>query len=444
MKTTDYNQIEKYLAGTATPEEFSAFERRLRVDPELRLELLKEAGFETQLRILLQSAAVSHSENVDHNNVSNEDAQSAQQSRKVIYWRPVWLWVPVAAAAASFVAALIVPLFQSRQEAAQIAGSRQAGAGQKPVVSAQAPVAGKAAVAANVASQELQTTAVAMQLQNSTKGDYFASSGVMVARQSQAVETRPVASAQEGAVESRQAGMQDVAVHHVTTLIGNGFNPAASIASAQPAAAGNPAHVAVPVPVVAAPTAVKPAAIQAAVYAQVLSANGRVLLAHAADNGRGRHEADSGEALQPGDTLDSGANSSLTLRYADGSLVRLYSNTHLVLNQTERNRSLFLSAGATDLRVQAQSEGNGFTVCTSYLEARVSGTEFRVMTDSNGSWVGVKSGRAQVVRSRANGEVVQLEPGFFASAAKGWPPTSTQDPNWCNKCRTFTGSARYP
>ena len=58
MKKSDYNLIEKYLDGTTTPEEFAVIEGRLRLDPELRLELLYRAGIEGQLPCLLKSSCV--------------------------------------------------------------------------------------------------------------------------------------------------------------------------------------------------------------------------------------------------------------------------------------------------------------------------------------------------------------------------------------------------
>ena len=195
----------------------------------------------------------------------------------------------------------------------------------------------------------------------------------------------------------------------------------------------------------------KPAAIVAvavatglhAVDGQIASVNGSVLLLRPTTDSKGRHVVQSGDSFLAGDVIETGVASGSTLRYADGTTVRLYGNTQLTLSQAGRNRSLYLSTGAVDLRVQPLGGGSNLTVCTSYVEARVVGTDFRVMTDSNGSWVGVKAGRVDVVRSRANGEVVVLESGYFASAARGWPPTSMNDANWRSKCQLFTGSPKY-
>ena len=98
MKTSDNNLIEKYLDGTASPEELAVFDGRLRANPALRLEFLKESGFECQLRFLLKtSPAVAPESTAAVDVIDVADLPRAT----TIYWRPSWLWIPVAAAAAA-------------------------------------------------------------------------------------------------------------------------------------------------------------------------------------------------------------------------------------------------------------------------------------------------------------------------------------------------------
>jgi len=447
MNPSDYNLIEKYLDGSATPEEFAVLEGRLRADPETRLELLKESGVESQLRFLLKTAPVAYPESKETAGMTDVDECSLPQPRKAVYWRPAWLWVPVAAAAAALVAALVFPLFPAHHKTL-LAGSSDAAPKRAPATMETRQFANEDAATTKEATSSPTPAAVAaLSVQPSGHGAPLPA-GKVVAQQGSVPDNRMSGTKPEE-LPADPFVVNPAAAPHAAARPMRGWELIGNIVAlsrtdgSQPSAADNkdmaaPALAQTPAVAVAATTASHPDA------GQVVSANGKVFLTRPTGDGKGRHVAQTGENFLPGDVIEAGPSSSILLRYADGSLVRLYSDTHLTLSQTDHNRSLFLASGAVDLRVQPLGAENNLTVCTAYIEARVVGTEFRVMTDSNGSWVGVKAGRVQVIRSRANGEMVLLEPGYFVSAAKGWPATPMQDTHWRNKCQTFTGSPRYP
>ena len=469
MKTSDYNLIEKYLDGTATPEEFVVLQGRLRREPALRLELLKEAGLESQLRVLLKAGSAS-AEGAEGADEVAEGAEQRLSKPRILSWRPAWIGIPLAAAAAALVAALFLPQGTSQPQG-QVA-SHTKPAPQAKLSASEAnvqPVANESVKVANTTpsarSSAMDVMPAVSRSEQASRADNnkvaATSAGTHLAQQAPAAENRMVAvnppaphpMLAEAGVSTRPVAPSQHNVAVAPTLVAVARpegahpvegNPASSVAASSVAPAADPA--ADPVLAAVKPAAVvKPAVVAAAAatYGAIVSANGKVFLTRAAD-GTGMHPVQNGEGFQPGDQIEAGPLSGLTLRYADGSMVHLYSDTHLAINQTDQSRILFLSSGAIDLRVQPMRPGNNLVVATSYIEARVVGTEFRVMTDGNWSWVGVKSGRVQVVRSRANGEVVMLEPGYYASATKGWPSAPVLDPVWRSKCQVFTGTSRYP
>ena len=454
MKSTDYIQIEKYLDGTATSQEFSAFEKRLRADAALRLALLQEAGLETQLRILLKATADESLAPVVQPMVASEsNVTPFRPVFKTLTWRSAWYVVP-AAAAAAVIAAFVLPLFHPRHEQLMARVERE-------------PAKGPAA-----APQKFTQTAAAEYFvaKNSTPFAEPVRTHVALPvppANSFTAAPGPVQVAQQGAVLNRQVA---VATHEQPVRANNDVNVVAAqnntpqirpmgmpvnvVASVRPGADAVP-NVFQPAdgnekkaPVVAAAVPAgsrKPAAVAVAAFGQVIAVNGKATVLRPTEESKGRQITQSGENIQSGDVLETGPQSSITLRLAEGPLVRLYGETRLTLNQADHSTSLFLAAGAVDLRVQTLVAGSSFSLSTSYVEARVlAGAEFRVMSDGNGSWVGVRLGRVQMVRSRANGEVVVLEPGYFAAAARGLSPASTLDPVWRSKCLEFTGTGKYP
>jgi hypothetical protein len=446
MKTSDNNLIEKYLDGTATPAEFAVFEERLRSNPATRLDLLQECGFESQLRVLLKTSPVVSLESAEAAGTNDvEESSLLPQPRQTVYWRPAWLWIPAAAAAAALVAAVVFPLLPTRSNSHDVI--LNGGRAFQPAIpeladrNVRPPFHNNFLLVSNNVPAPSDSAVLSTE---PSDGGVTVSAQPVVATDGPVLDHRVVGMKPENPPVAPRAIDQAMTLHpaapmHVRNIPGN------VVAMALPD--GGRANVTAP----SVATATNVTAVAAVAAAsprsdgQFASANGNIFLTRLAGaNNKARHVVQSGELFMPGDVIETGPSSGGTLQYTDGSAVRLYSNTQLTLGQTDNSRNLLLASGAIDLRVQSQEAGHNLIVHTSYIEARVVGTEFRVMTDGSGSWVGVKAGRVEVVRLRANGEVVRLEPGYYASSSRGWPPLAISDPNWRSKCQAFTGSSKYP
>jgi hypothetical protein len=90
MNTINTKGMEKFLDGTATPEEISALDKMLRSSKEAREEMLVQAGMESQLRLIFAQAQT--------------EAADQTPVAAPAFWRSSrWLWIPAAAAAAAAV-----------------------------------------------------------------------------------------------------------------------------------------------------------------------------------------------------------------------------------------------------------------------------------------------------------------------------------------------------
>ncbi|MEO5367210.1 MAG: FecR domain-containing protein [Magnetococcus sp. WYHC-3] len=466
MRPSDYNLIEKYLDGSATPEEFAVLEDRLRADPATRLCLLQEAGIESQLRLLLQGSAAQSTALTEEEALAEmESGEVSQPSvRRTIYRKSIWLWIPLAAAALLLVLGL--PLFLKRnQHPIANAGIVQTG-----VITQQQAVAASGAqqvddkhvvVSGEPANKELAVLAQPPKAPSIsvTVPDKPAIPPVktpldstpevhMAAVKPEPSPMAPSATAQAHvdlpekpvlpvpALPRRDDSVPMIAMAQpvLPSSVNSQPNSAAATDATTPPAAA----------------AVKPAAVAVVVASsplggRIASIGGSVYLTRLVSGGASRRLIQQmGEVIMSDDVIETGPSSSTVLRYEDGTLIRLYARTQVTLRQAGGTRNLQVGSGAVDLRVQPLGQGSNLVVRTAHVEVRVVGTEFRVITDSTGSWVGVKAGQVEVVRMRANGEVVLLEPGYFASAARGSAPVSTEDATWRGKCQVFTGSSKYP
>lgn len=446
MNSSDDKLIAKYLDGTATPEEFAVLEGRLRDNPATRLCLLQEAGFESQLRLLLNNAQELSPELTGDGDVEEIglDESSPPPSGRTIYWKPAWLWIPVAAAAAALLAVLAIPLLSARHKA------QPANTG---VVKQNRPDNTRS-VAHPIVEQKVAMVnePVTPKPGDQAQPDMAAGNAVSKPEHPVIVQQEPASGDHLAARQPEPptvirhptpAGKAEKPLPHGNSLHRNELYGKA-LAMTQPSN-GQTANTTPDEPVT------KPAAVAAAAVAarsdqdgRISSLSGDVYLTRMSAAGSARRKLMMETAFLAGDLIETGPSSSSLLRYEDGSMVRLYAKTRLTLSNNGKSRNLQLAAGAIDLRVQPQSQGSNLVVRTAYVEVRVVGTEFRVITDGSGSWVGVKDGRVEVVRTRANGEVVKLEPGYFTSAIRGFPPVSTKDTNWRGKCQVYTGSPTYP
>ncbi|MDD5629297.1 MAG: FecR family protein, partial [Elusimicrobia bacterium] len=116
-----------------------------------------------------------------------------------------------------------------------------------------------------------------------------------------------------------------------------------------------------------------------------------------------------GEALPPGTTIKTAANSNCTIVFADRSQVRLDSNSSLKLEELSNAKvQVFLPLGRVDAWVKKLA-GRAFQIRTPSATAAVRGTVLRIETDATGTRTYVFDG--VVVSQNMLGQVLTAHAG---------------------------------
>jgi len=133
------------------------------------------------------------------------------------------------------------------------------------------------------------------------------------------------------------------------------------------------------------------------------------------------------QKLMVGDVVNTGASSSLSIRFADGSVSTLGSNTTVMLD----TMSLFSGGAMVDTQLRLQQgqleiqanpnahQGNRMQIITPSAIAAVRGTEFRVNAVANAVTQETLTG---LVDFAAASQTVHVEKGFGTLAEVGQPP----------------------
>jgi ferric-dicitrate binding protein FerR (iron transport regulator) len=153
----------------------------------------------------------------------------------------------------------------------------------------------------------------------------------------------------------------------------------------------------------------------------------------------------SGTVVHAGATIALATNASACFAFLDGSELRLYQGTVLVLKQTSTGSSVELQRGAVDASIRPQPANHMLVMHTSFLHAEIVGTEFRLMADSKSAWLGVRKGEVRVTRE-ADGKKVNLADGNYAAVAPNWPfmrMNARVCPLWKSVCHQAAGTP-YP
>lgn len=153
----------------------------------------------------------------------------------------------------------------------------------------------------------------------------------------------------------------------------------------------------------------------------------------------------SGTVVHAGATIALATNASACFAFMDGSVLRLYHGTVLVLKQTLTGSSVELQRGAVDASIRPQPANHMLVMHTSFLHAEIVGTEFRLMADSKSAWLGVRKGEVRVTRE-ADGKKVSLADGNYAAVAPNWPfmrMNARVCPLWKSVCQQAAGTS-YP
>lgn len=155
--------------------------------------------------------------------------------------------------------------------------------------------------------------------------------------------------------------------------------------------------------------------------------------------------AGAGRQVFAGETIVTATNASAQFAYADGSTLRIYRASAVVLSRTDAGPGLELRRGAMDADIRKQPEGHHLRILGELMHAEIVGTQFRLMAGSRSKWLGVREGIVEVSRM-ADGQKVVLQAGNYAAVAPNWPYMRMDArvcPVWKDVCRQAAGTP-YP
>jgi len=152
-----------------------------------------------------------------------------------------------------------------------------------------------------------------------------------------------------------------------------------------------------------------------------------------------------GTEVFAGDAIVTSTNASARFAYADGSTLRIYRHSAVVLSRTDAGPGLDLRRGSVDADIRKQPDGRHLRVLGELMQAEIVGTEFRLMADARSRWLGVRQGTVEASRV-ADGQKVTLQAGNYSAVAPNWPYRRMDArvcPVWKQVCQQAAGTP-YP
>ncbi|MDO6564265.1 FecR domain-containing protein [Amphritea sp. 1_MG-2023] len=167
------------------------------------------------------------------------------------------------------------------------------------------------------------------------------------------------------------------------------------------------------------------------VAAKIIQVQGQAELLRAADNSI--HSVAEGHLIQLGDRIRSGADTTLAIRFADNTILTLYSNSlirfdHLSAHGTTGmvDSRLHLLKGRLDTRVTpASGPGSRFEIETPSAISAVRGTEYRASTLETGQQSTIEVLHGKVLVSGAK-QKRQIKAGYGTQVEAGKAPIAPQ------------------
>jgi ferric-dicitrate binding protein FerR (iron transport regulator) len=136
------------------------------------------------------------------------------------------------------------------------------------------------------------------------------------------------------------------------------------------------------------------------------------------------------DAVQAGDEIVTDRKSSAILRIPDGSTVRIYPNSHIVVRAQSGSFREFINLLLGNVRVQIEKlsgRPNPKSMTTPTAIIAVRGTVFHVAVNQNGdTQVGVEKGLVSVANLAHPEDEVMVKPGFMVWVRGGQSPTQPQ------------------
>jgi hypothetical protein len=106
--------------------------------------------------------------------------------------------------------------------------------------------------------------------------------------------------------------------------------------------------------------------------------------------------------IKPGDTLNTGSQETMTLRYPDHTSVEVLANSNLILVKSTASKEILFLQGSIKLNVLLQAEGSPFTVQTRYGSVRINTGVVNIFLRDGKDFIEVLGG--SVVVEQAGGE----------------------------------------
>jgi len=126
-----------------------------------------------------------------------------------------------------------------------------------------------------------------------------------------------------------------------------------------------------------------------------------------------------GAALSPGEKLTTAAQASVTLRYADGTTVRLQGNSEYALLTAASGKPGELLLGVVEADVAAQPEGAPFSIRTPHGQVTVHGTRFTLTAETEATKLQVSEGKVEIVTANASSRALVSAGGKAEMRAEG-------------------------
>jgi ferric-dicitrate binding protein FerR (iron transport regulator) len=187
--------------------------------------------------------------------------------------------------------------------------------------------------------------------------------------------------------------------------------PAPLPPAAAPVPAGQPAPPAAEAPAPPPRPAATPTTVAASV-ATIQTVERQVFALTPA----GRVAARAGDAIAPGHGLET-ADGRAVVAFPDGTRVDLGPATRVRAFADRQGKEIDLRRGALDADVARQAAGRPMVVTTPHGEARVLGTQLRLVVDGDRTRLEVREGKVRL--TRADGKFAEVAAGAFAVAAAG-------------------------
>ncbi len=136
-----------------------------------------------------------------------------------------------------------------------------------------------------------------------------------------------------------------------------------------------------------------------------------------------KEPAKEGQSLLKDHGLETGAEASVSIKFADGTKLDLHAESRIGRVSTAEGKKIALDEGQLAADVKKQPAGQPLVITTPQAEARVVGTKFTLVVKGDATRLEVQEGRVRLTRL-SDGAFTEVSAGSFAIAAPGARPAA--------------------